>query len=126
MKPENVQIGDFYALDGRTVQIAGILENLAVLRPSRGYMEVVRKKDLKPIPVTPQLLEKNWFVPMRQYEDSYELKRQGFRVRVFMDEAGMLVVADCGEDSAEKDGRQELQLLQQAMRFVGIDFQMEV
>jgi predicted CoA-binding protein len=124
MKPGSVQIGDHYLLEGRVVTVVGILENLAVLRPSRGFMQVVRQKDLQPIPVTPLQLEKNGFVPM-SYEDCYELKRASFRVRVFMDEEGMMVVADNGEDSVQKDGRRELQLLQQAMRFVDIDQQLE-
>ena len=42
-----------------------------------------------------------------------------------MDEEGMMVVADRGEDSAQKDGRRELQLLQQTMRFVGIEQKLE-
>lgn len=124
MKPGNVQIGDHYLLGGRVVTVVGILENLAVLRPSRGFMQVVRQKDLQPIPVTPEILEKNGFVPM-SYEDCYEMKRESFRVRVFMDEEGMMVVADRGEDSAQKDGRRELQLLQQTMRFVGIEQKLE-
>lgn len=122
MDRKDVQIGDFFTLDGRTVTVAGILENLAVLRPSPGHLDLVLIKDLKPVVLTSEMLEKFGFRPMK-YEDSWKLQRDGFSVKLFTDEGGMIVVVDHNDDGIQKDGKMEVHVLQHALRYAEAPFE---
>ena len=119
MKVEELMVGDWVHNDlGETQQVVELREDGAMLY----YNDIYPYDDIQPIPLTPEILEKNGFVKSERFEvwkiisDKYELRITPWRFAViFLDEDG----SDKEEFSAPLP--KYVHELQHALRLYGIE-----
>lgn len=119
MKVEELMVGDWVRNDlGEAQQVVELREDGAMLY----YNDIYPYDDIQPIPLTPEILEKNGFVKSERFEvwkiisDEYELRITPWRFAViFLDEDG----SDKEEFSAPRP--KYVHELQHTLRLCGVE-----
>ncbi len=118
MKVTELMIGDFIYNSYRNLKVAGIYDDHCI--SSDG--ELVYNGDIEPIPLTPEILEKNGFVNGEFYSEL-----------LLHDDAGTQIQCDCDNLKIRTRERELLDIpcifvhqLQHALRLLNIDIKIEL
>ena len=142
MKPEELMIGDWVMWNGKPVQVASV----SGVKYSFGQIDVTLAhcsdekilethdiKSIQPIPITPEILEKNGFV---KYDGGYKFFKSndenyyfGFESIFFNEETNLMNVTKemcSGKQTSIKGYFNYVHKLQHALKLCGIDKTIEL
>ena len=129
MKANNLMIGDYISVkpSGMPIKVAAVHHKKVAYHAVINKLEWVRESLLEPIPITPEILEKNGFEKLEEKYYRRFLEEKGYyeSVRVYFDEEPNVEVRVL--DRSEFKGRiKYLHQLQQAMRLCKIRKEIEL
>lgn len=124
MKANELMIGDWVQgfLPNTNSKIVGILNDIQVAIYGGGAYIELDVDDLQPIPLTPEILEKNGFVKSERF-DVWKIIEEHLEIRVSHWRVAIIFIDDLGSDECEYSFPRPkfVHELQHALRLCGID-----